>query len=146
MNWNDLNDNIIKIWKILIWTSRIFGELCLIWYPNKPLHTIGENIQLEHVALIIIGSELSIWKKKFIIYWCIYKSFELESIKNVAYWPLTRPTCHKKKCTSVNNRCIRSKRSGDQGRPWLSRGFNWVRKLVGEKMLEWGLCPREAGP
>ena len=36
----------------------------------------------------------------------------------VAYWP--RPSCQKKKCTCVNNRCIRSKIS-NQGRPWLSR-------------------------
>ena len=27
------------------------------------------------------------------------------------------------KCTCVNNRCIRSKISGDQGRTWLSRGW-----------------------
>ena len=41
----------------------------------------------------------------------------------VAYWPPTQPNCQKKKCTCVNNRCIRSKISGDQGRPWLSRGW-----------------------
>ena len=41
----------------------------------------------------------------------------------VAYWPPTRPSCQKKKCTCVNNRCIRSKISGDQGQPWLSRGW-----------------------
>ena len=29
----------------------------------------------------------------------------------VTYWP--RPSCQKKKCTCVNNRCIRSKISGD---------------------------------
>ena len=40
----------------------------------------------------------------------------------VAYWPPTRPSCQNKKCTCVNNRCIRSKISGNQGRPWLSRG------------------------
>ena len=43
----------------------------------------------------------------------------------VAYWPPTQPSCQKKKCTCVNNRCIRSKISGDQGRPWLSRG--WIK-------------------
>ena len=42
-------------------------------------------------------------------------------IKPVAYWP--RPSCQKKKCTCVNNRCIRSNISGDEGRPWLSRGW-----------------------
>ena len=85
----------------------------------------------------------------------------------VVYWPPTRPSCQKKKCTCVNNRCIRSKISGDQGRPWLSRGsieceivtlagrivdvkllYNpGDRKFrsVGEKMLEWGPCSREAG-
>ena len=84
----------------------------------------------------------------------------------VAYWP--RLSSQKKNCTSVNNRCIRSKISGDQGWPWLSRGWieceivtlAWRRvevkllynhgdrkfRLVGEKMLEWEPCPREAGP
>ena len=42
---------------------------------------------------------------------------------SVAYWPPTRPSCQKKKCACVNNRCIRSKILGDQGRPWLSRGW-----------------------
>ena len=28
---------------------------------------------------------------------------------SVAYWPPTWPSCQKKKCTCVNNRCIRSK-------------------------------------
>ena len=37
---------------------------------------------------------------------------------------LTRPSCQKKKCTCANNRCIRSKISGDQGRPRLSR--DWI--------------------
>ena len=41
----------------------------------------------------------------------------------ISYWPSTRPCCQKKKCSCVNNRCIRSKISGDQGRPWLSRGW-----------------------
>ena len=87
---------------------------------------------------------------------------------NVVYWPPTRSSCQNRKCTCVNNRCIRSKISGDQGRPWLSRG--WIEckivtlagrrvdvkllydpsdkkfRLVGEKMLEWGPCPRKAGP
>ena len=40
----------------------------------------------------------------------------------VAYWPPARPSSQKKKCTCVNNWCIRSKIS-DQGRPWLSRGW-----------------------
>ena len=42
---------------------------------------------------------------------------------NVVYWPPTRPSSQKKKCTSVNTRSIRSKISGDQGWPWLSRGW-----------------------
>ena len=83
----------------------------------------------------------------------------------VAYLPPTRPSYQKKKCTCLNNRRIRSRISGDQGRPWLSRG--WIeRKIVMlagswwttnyyitpvtgssdqlERMLEWGPCPREA--
>ena len=121
----------------------------------------------------------------------------VHSTLHVAYWP--RPSCQKKKCTCVNNRCIRSKISGDQGRPWLSRGWteceivtlagsrwasnyyitpatgssdqlemrccrenqhpaegalgtpDWAVEVqslrwVGEKMLEWGPCPREAEP
>ena len=43
----------------------------------------------------------------------------------VAYWHPTQPSCQKKKCTCVNNRCIRSKISRDQGRHWLSRG--WIK-------------------
>ena len=45
-------------------------------------------------------------------------------LTSVAYWPPTRPSCEKKKCACVNKRCIRSKISGDQGQPWLSR--NWI--------------------
>ena len=44
-------------------------------------------------------------------------------VEIVEYWPPIRQSCQKKKCTCVNNRCIRSKISGDQGRPWLSRGW-----------------------
>ena len=81
-----------------------------------------------------------------------------------ACWPPTRPSCEKKKCTSVNNRCIRWKISGDQRRPWLSRGWieceivtlagsRWVSnyyitpatgssdQLKWKKMLEWEACP-----
>ena len=42
-------------------------------------------------------------------------------LDSVAYWPW--PSCQKKKSTCVNNRCIRSKISGDQGQPWLLRGW-----------------------
>ena len=86
--------------------------------------------------------------------------------QDVAYWPLTRSSCQKKKCTCVNNRCIRSKISGDQGRSWLLRG--WIlcelwrsqevggsqifynpgdRKFrsVGEKMQEREPCPSSPG-
>ena len=45
------------------------------------------------------------------------------SVDCVAYWPPTRSSCQNKKCTCVNNRRIRSKISGEQGRPWLSRGW-----------------------
>ena len=55
----------------------------------------------------------------------------------VAYWP--RPCCQKKKCTCVNNRCIRSKISGDQGRPRLSRGWIecelWRSQEVGGRQI-----------
>ena len=44
--------------------------------------------------------------------------------KIVAYWPLPRPSCQKKKCTCVNNRCIRSKISGAT---LTVKGLNWVR-------------------
>ena len=91
----------------------------------------------------------------------------------VAYWPPTQPSCQKKKCTCYLHRCIQSKISGDKGRPWLSRGWieceivtlagsGWASnyyispatgssgqlefRSVGEKMLEWEPCPREAGP
>ena len=88
-------------------------------------------------------------------------------IKNfVAYWPPTQPRCQNRKCTCVNNRCIQSRNIRIW--PWLSR--DWIEceietlagrrvdvkllynpgyrkfKSVGEKMLEWRPCPREAGP
>ena len=48
---------------------------------------------------------------------------EIQLCAGVVYWPPTRPSCQKKKCTCVNNRCIRSKISGDQRRPWLLKGW-----------------------
>ena len=51
----------------------------------------------------------------------------LETLVNFAYWPLTRAKL-RKKCTSVNNRCIWLKISGDQGWPWLSRG--WIESKI----------------
>ena len=75
-----------------------------------------------------------------------------DSGTNVAYWPPTRSSCQKKKCTCVNNRCIRSKIS-DQGMALAVDGLNWVGveqlynprgskfRSVGEKMLEWEPCP-----
>ena len=79
----------------------------------------------------------------------------------VTYWP--RPSCQKKKCTWVNNRCIRSKISGDNldcRRVELSANCDARKKLVGikllynpgdrkfrlvgEKMLEWEHVPAEA--
>ena len=84
----------------------------------------------------------------------------------VVYWPPTRPSCQNRKCTYVNNRCIQSRNIRIW--PWLSRGCieyeivmltgrRWGVKLlynpgerkfksVGEKMLEWRPCHREAGP
>ena len=74
-----------------------------------------------------------------------------------------RPSCQKKKCTCVNNWCIRSKISGDQGMTLTVKELIWVRIetlarsrwtsncyitsatrefcWVGEKMLEWEPCP-----
>ena len=52
---------------------------------------------------------------------------------SVTYWP--RPSCQKKKCTCVNNRCIRSKISGDQGIPWLSTG--WIEYNVTLARSRW---------
>ena len=40
----------------------------------------------------------------------------------VTYWP--QPSCQKKKCTCVNNRCIQSKISGTT---LTVEGLNWVR-------------------
>ena len=74
----------------------------------------------------------------------------LTGIIYVSYWLPTQPSCQNKKCTSVNNWCIRSK-IGDQGMALTVVGLNWVgvkqwynpgdRKFrwVREKMLE---CPR----
>ena len=43
----------------------------------------------------------------------VFKGFLLVTVKVVAYSP--RPSCQKKKCTCVSNKCIRLKISGDQG-------------------------------
>ena len=56
----------------------------------------------------------------------------------VAYWPPTRPSGQKKKCASVNNRCIRSKISGGDldcrivtlaGSRWASNYYNIYQPL-----------------
>ena len=39
----------------------------------------------------------------------------------VVHWPPTRPSCQNRKCTCVNNRCIRSRNIRIW--PWLSRGW-----------------------
>ena len=91
--------------------------------------------------------------------------------RRVLYWPPTRPSCQNRMCTCVNNRCIRSRNIRIW--PWLSRGWieceivtlagrEWTSNYyitlatgssgqleiesVGEKMLEWRPCPRDAGP
>ena len=67
-------------------------------------------------VLELIGRHIFKWfQPTHQVYWM--------SVVNVAYWPPTRPSCQNKKCTSVNNGCIKSKISGDQGRPWLSRDW-----------------------
>ena len=104
------------------------------------------------------NSSIKAWKKSKKICWARGEGAVYHSIF-VAYWPPNRPNCQKKKCTCVNNRCIRSKISGDQGMALAVNGSNWVgikllynpgdRKFrsVGEKMLEWEPClSREAGP
>ena len=58
---------------------------------------------------------------------CLY--IHLYNMVCVSYWP--RPSCQKKKCTCVNNRCIRSKISGDNlDCPWCSRyrRRKWTRR------------------
>ena len=79
------------------------------------------------------------------------------SERPVTYWP--RPSCQKKKCTCVNNRCIQSNKSGgdlDCRGVELSANCDAHRKLVdvkllynpsnrkfrsvGEKILEWEPC------
>ena len=39
----------------------------------------------------------------------IIKRWINKYINNVVYWPTTRPGCQNRKCTYVNNRCIRSR-------------------------------------
>ena len=71
-------------------------------------------------------------------------------LSSVAYWPPTRPSCQKKKCTCVNNRCIQSRMSGDNldcrrfelsGHKTIIYSVHRKFESVGEKMLEWEPCP-----
>ena len=55
---------------------------------------------------------------------------------NNELFSLIRPSCQKKKCTCVKNRCIWSKISRDQGRPQLLRG--WIEcKIVSLTGSRW---------
>ena len=83
----------------------------------------------------------------------IHRGEPNSSNHSVTYWP--RPSCQKKKCTCVNNRCIQSKISGDNldcrrvelsANVMLTRGKwasnNYITRVrqevrsVGEKMLD----------
>ena len=57
--------------------------------------------------MVLFGWSICISKSKRIV--CVFFSIFIFCII-VAYWH--RPSCQKKKCTCVNNRCIRSKISG----------------------------------
>ena len=80
-----------------------------------------------HVELDEASSNLTTFQTCFGRYRWRWLPFGLNSaaeiFQSVTYWPQTRPSCQKKKCTCVNNRCIWSKISGDQRRLWLSRGW-----------------------
>ena len=52
---------------------------------------------------------------------CRKHLFPKEIWDYVVYWPPTRPSCQNRKCTCVNNRCIRSRNIRIW--PWLSRGW-----------------------
>ena len=39
----------------------------------------------------------------------ILYTLRISVIRNLVYWPTTRPDCQNGKCTNVNNRCIRSR-------------------------------------
>ena len=95
---------------------------------------------------------------------------------HTVYWPTIRPGCRNRKYTCVNNRCIRSKNipiitlTVDRlneceivtptRRRWTLNYYisqctgNLISleieqlgvRRVGDKMLDWGACPREAGP
>ena len=57
---------------------------------------------------------------------------------SVVYWPPTQTTCQNKKCTCVNNRCIRSKISRynlDRGRVELSANCDAHKKKVSVEQL-----------
>ena len=78
----------------------------------------------------------------------------------VAYWPPTRPSCQNRKCTGINNRCIRPRNSGynlDRGRVewvqfvtptrrWVSNNYI-TRVKTGSHLLEFSQleirCGRE---
>ena len=162
------DDNVYLKIKIPWWHYKSFrfqsqcAEIFLSWKWSTKVHEL-------------VQKALFFQKKRKIVAW----SMILPKFQNIAkrllvvYWPPTRPSCQKKKCTSINNRRIRSKISGDQGWPWQSRGWieceivtlagsRWASnyyitsvtgssvhleiRSVGENMLEWGPCPREAGP
>ena len=83
--------------------------------------------------ILLFSTQILLFNSKSIV------SASLSCSICVTYWPPTRPSCQKKKCTCVNNSCIRSKISGDQGWPWLSRGWIvcelWRSQEVGVRQI-----------
>ena len=96
--------------------------------------------------------------------------FIVINIQNVAYWPTTRPGWQNRKCTYVNNRCIRSRNiriitltvdglnECNLWRPQEEGGVNYYitectgnsisleTRPVGDKMRYWKPAPSRLGP
>ena len=95
---------------------------CLVSYPR---HSLGWILPLCRGAVcvfcVFLGKKLISNVKLNNLRWLAVR----ETI--VAYWPPTRLSCQKKKCTYVNNRYIRSNISGAT---LIVEVLNWVRTVT----------------
>ena len=111
--------------EVMGWESWGFWKIAFSWDSNLgeaswdlKLGEASPVCGLRDALRVCWVSELRFWL------WTESSAGELTERQCVTYWP--RPSCQKKKCTCVNNRCIRSKISGDHGITLTVVGLNWV--------------------
>ena len=102
-------------------TVSICSGVAWLWIWCKKEQSSSYSSKKDRLLLLLLSTE----RLEVCVEWVDNKINMQRQVKslNVAYWSLTRLSCQNRKCTSVNNRCILLKISGDQGRPWLSRGW-----------------------